>query len=480
MSDTKPLPNRWLIAIMGTCLQLCLGTVYAWSYFQKPLCDTYNWTNSQVALAFSLAICFLGLSAAWGGINLPKMGPTKLAVSGGILFGLGYLLGALALHLQSLALLYIGYGVIGGCGLGLGYVTPVATSVKWFPDKKGFVSGMVVMGFGFGALIMSKVLAPWLMEFTGKNLVQVFAYLGGLFLILPTICGSFMQNPPAGYVPEGWTPPAAATTASGQSADDAVAPLGSYLMSGKFLCMWLLFFCNITAGIAIIGFQSPLLQDLYIKSDPQYQVMTDLRKLDKEEKAKQDEAVKAGTPAEEAKKITVMTPDQRKSFTDLTGILAGFGATLIALSSIFNGLGRFFWGGLSDKIGRVQAFRILMGTQILVFLALVFVGNPTIFSILFCYILLCYGGGFGTMPSFVGDVFGAKMMGVVYGFVLTAWSAAGIAGPLLVAWIKDSFPAEATAYSFYMGAGFMAVGFVFTLLTTNDRLIVQAEAPKAA
>jgi MFS transporter, OFA family, oxalate/formate antiporter len=212
------VPNRWRIALMGTLLQLCLGTVYAWSFFQNPLMDAYHWTNAQVAWVFSTAICFLGLAAAWGGINLAKYGPRKLAMAGGILFGAGYLLGALALHLESLALLYLGYGVIGGIGLGLGYVTPVATAAKWFPDKKGLVTGMVVMGFGFGALLMSKVLAPTLVQWTGGNYVTVFAALGVFFLAVTLPVASLLRNPPAGYVPRGYVPPAA----SGGGATSAV------------------------------------------------------------------------------------------------------------------------------------------------------------------------------------------------------------------------------------------------------------------
>ena len=437
--------NRWLIAIMGTLLQMCLGTVYAWSYFQKPLVVGFGWSNAAVAGAFSTAICALGLAAAWGGINLAKYGPTKLAMGGGALFGIGYLLGAYALNVHSLVLLYIGYGLIGGSGLGLGYVTPVATCAKWFPDKKGFITGMVVMGFGLGALLMSKIFAPMLMEYTQGNVMMVFAYLGVIFLVLTIPIGSFMKNPPAGYVPEGFTPPPAPVSATGKAMEEVIHPTLTYIMSKKFIIMWLIFFCNITAGIAIIGFQSPLLQDLYISSDAQYGVVRELKAL------------------------AAPTAEQTAQLNDLIKILAGFGATLIGITSLFNGLGRFFWGGLSDKIGRVQAFRLLVGTQILVFVALAYVGNPWIFGLLFCYILLCYGGGFGTMPSFVLDVYGAKMMPTVYGIILTAWSAAGIVGPQFAGIIKDKFPAQASLYTFWAGAGVLAVGLILSFLIGNEK-----------
>jgi OFA family oxalate/formate antiporter-like MFS transporter len=419
------MSKRWVVAIMGTLLQLCLGTVYAWSYFQKPVMDANNWNNSQAAWAFSLAIFFLGLGAAWGGMNLAKKGPRMLAMGGGLLFGIGYLVGGYALSIGSLPLLYIGYGVIGGFGLGLGYVTPIATAAKWFPDKKGFITGMVVMGFGFGALLMAKVLAPIFMATFSGNVSQVFTALGILMLVLTLPAGYFLTNPPAGFVPTGYTPPA--TTGASQAADTLTAK--QCILSSRFLLMWVMFFFNIIAGIMFIGFQSPLLQDL--------------KKLKLDPATLTDPAVIAG--------------------------LAASGATLIAISSIFNGVGRFFWGGLSDKIGRVNAFRLILGSQCLVFLALLVVKNPIVFGVLVCYILLCYGGGFGTMPSFCLDVFGAKNMPTVYGTIITAWGTAGIVGPQIVAFVKDHYAAQAAQYSFITGASLLLLGLLITLALSNKR-----------
>ncbi|WP_243688564.1 L-lactate MFS transporter [Geotalea toluenoxydans] len=376
--------NRWLIAVICTLLMVNLGTVYAWSFFQKPLCDAYFWSNSQVAWAFSLAICFLGLAAAAGGMLLPKTGPTILALLGGMLFGCGYLLAALALRMHSLPLLYAGYGVIGGTGLGLSYVTPVATVARWFPDRKGFATGMVVMGFGFGALLMSKVLAPLLLAQLGGDMVRVFAVMGVVFLLLVIPAAAFVRNPPTGWMPSGCILPLAG---AGSGPDKHGRGTRACLISREFALLWVIFFCNITAGIAIIGFQSPLFQDIWSKADPA---------LGKE-------------------------------------ALARYGATLIAVSSIFNGIGRFLWGGISDRIGRRETFRVILGTQLLAFILLTYTDNPWLFALLVCYILLCYGGGFGTMPSFVLDLFGSRVMPAVYGTILTAWSAAGIAGPQLVA-----------------------------------------------
>jgi OFA family oxalate/formate antiporter-like MFS transporter len=345
-------------------------------------------------------------------------------MTGGALFALGYLLAACALYWKSLALLYVGYGVIGGIGLGLGYVTPIATAAKWFPDKKGLVTGMVVMGFGFGALLMSKVLAPQLMIWTGGNLVTVFAVLGLLFAVFTLIPAAFLKNPPAGYAPPGYVParpkePSGPAGVAGE--DSALACLGGF----KFAMMWVMFFCNITAGISIISLQSPLMQDLWKRIDPSLAAV----------------------------------------------VVAGYGATLIAISSLFNGAGRFFWGGLSDRIGRIQAFRTMLATEIVAFGLLIWTGNPWVFGALVCYVLLCYGGGFGTMPSFVLDVYGPKMMAVMYGVILTAWSAGGIVGPLIFAAIKDQFAkdtARAATYSFVTAAVFLVAGLAVSLWLTNQ------------
>jgi OFA family oxalate/formate antiporter-like MFS transporter len=427
---------------MGTVLQLVLGTVYAWSYFQKPIMTTFGWSNVQAMWIFSLAICFLGIGAAIGGMNLAKLGPKKLALAGAILWGSGWLISALAISMHSLVLFYVGFGVIGGLGLGFGYVTPVATAAKWFPDKKGFITGMVVMGFGLGALLMSKVIAPMLMggfntalksipadgvideaikATLTSELSGVFLYAGLIMLVMAVAAASVMKNPPAGYVPAGFTPPAVSAATKG--GEDKLTAKGC-ILSKKFWLMWIIFFLNISAGIMFIGLQSPMLQDLLKKT---------------------------GSTLDAA-------------------ALAAVGGTLIAISSLFNGIGRFFWGGLSDKIGRIQAFRLILGTQTLVFLAMIWVGNPWLFGILVCYVLLCYGGGFGTMPSFVGDIFTAKLMPVVYGTILTAWSTAGIVGPQIAAFIKDKFAAEAPTYTFITGAVMLAIGVLIAFTLNNKSL----------
>ena len=199
--------KRWFIAIMGTLLQVVLGTVYAWSFFQKPIVTAYGWTNVQTMWIFSLAILFLGIAAAVGGLLLPKYGPQKLASLGALLYGGGYLLSAYAMFIGSLPLFYLGFGVVGGIGLGLGYVTPVATVSKWFPDKKGFITGLVVMGFGLGAFVMSKIIAPIFIEVADGSMVQVFLYISVILIVVGVSAGLCLKNPPIGYIPKNYIPP---------------------------------------------------------------------------------------------------------------------------------------------------------------------------------------------------------------------------------------------------------------------------------
>jgi len=400
---------------MGTILQLCLGTVYAWSYFQSLLVQSYRWSYTDTAWAFSLVICTLGISAAWAGVNLPRFGPRKLAVTGGLLFSLSYVLGGLALHLESRTLFYLGYGVVGGFGIGLGYVTPVSTVAKWFPDKKGLVTGVVVMGFGIGAFVMSKVLVPVLLLATDGDLVRVFVSLGVLFALVLLPVTLFMTDPPG----------TGASAGVSSVVMPAEVPTKQYLMSSQFVIMWLMFFCNIAAGISVISFQSPLLQEVWGLADPTVEPAT----------------------------------------------LAVYGATLIAVSSLFNGVGRLFWGMVSDRIGRVESFRLLLASQMIVFGVLMTERDPWIFSALVCYVLLCFGGGFGTMPSFVIDVFPPKRMSVMYGALLTAWAAAGVVGPMLVASVKDFYPDRAVIYCFLVGVMFLGAGFICSFLATNERCV---------
>ena len=409
---------RAITLLLCTVLQVCFGTVYAWSFFQTLLVRQLGWTFTETAIAFSLTIFSLGCSAAWAGAMLPKLGPRKLAIIGSVMFAGGYLLAGLALHIDFLPLFYLGYGVIGGAGIGLGYVTPVATAAKWYPDRKGLATGIVVMGFGVGAFLLSIVLAPILIVHTEGDLPLVFAGLGILFAAILLPSSYFLRDPPPGYRIT------AAGAATVLQEDEDSGTVKDCLQSREFAIMWLVFFFNIAAGIAVISFQSSLLQDVWGLADP------------------------------------AIEPE----------VLAQYGATLIAVSSLCNGAGRLFWGLLSDRIGRVRVFRILLGSQMVVFGILMTESNPWVFSALICYVLLCFGGGFATMPSFVLDVFGAKKMSVIYGAILTAWAAAGIFGPVYVGYIKDQYPDRAVIYCFLIGVLILGLGFTFSYLLNDDRV----------
>ena len=410
------------MAILVSCvtLQVCFGTVYAWSFFQTMLVRQLGWTYMETALAFSLAIFFLGVAAAWAGMALPKLGPRKLALAGSIMFCGGYLIASLALAAEQTVLFYVGYGVIGGAGIGLGYVTPVATVAKWFPDRKGLATGTVVMGFGVGALLLSKLLAPVLVVYSEGDLPTVFFGLGIIFAFILVPASLLLSNPPPSLGASG-----AAAAHAGEGGSE-VAPSSEYMKSREFICMWVVFFCNIAAGISVISFQSSLLQDVWGLAAPALEPET----------------------------------------------LAAYGATLIAASSVCNGVGRLFWGLLSDRVGRVRVFRILLGSQMVVFGVLMTEQNPWVFSVLVCYVLLCFGGGFATMPSFIMDVFGTRRMSTIYGAILTAWAAAGIIGPLYVGYLKDQYPDRAVTYCFLIGILMLGLGYVFTYLLNDDRILL--------
>ena len=421
--------NRWVLATLCSVLSLCLGAVYAWSYFQPLLVEEYRWSNTQTSWAFSLDIFFLGLSAAWGGINLPRIGPKKLAVAGALLFTAGYAVAATALALKSLFLFYLGYGALTGTGTGLAYVTPMSTVIKWFPDRKGVVTGMVSMGFGLGAFVVTVILAPFLMRILNANLHWVFATLGGSLGAVAIASAVMVKNPPAGFLPKGYTPTEARQDRFrdpyAQALEAMDLPLADYVLTGEFGFMWVMFFLNITAGLSIISLQSPLYQDICRFDDPTMERST----------------------------------------------LAAYGAALIAVSSLCNGFGRIFWGVASERLGRVNTFRVLLASQMVVFGILMTEHDRWIVAILICYMLSCFGGGFAVMPSLMVDVYGQKRMSRVFGVILTAWAVAGILGPLMVASLKDNYPDRAVVYIFLLGIHVLGAGFVFSFLVNDDQFI---------
>ena len=297
----------------------------------------------------------------------------------------------------------------------------MSTVTKWFPDKKGLLTGIVAMGFGLGAFVLSVVLAPILMRAFHGNLTLVFAALGAILGSAAFGSAAMLRDPPAGYLPTGYIPPAKDARAADPLAEleeESDLPLREYVLAGQHAIMWFIFFLNIMAGISIVSFLSRL-------DDPTLE----------------------------------------------RSVIVGYGATLIAVSSLFNGLGRIVWGSVSDRLGRINTFRLLLASQLIVFGILMTEHNPWVFAILVCYVLSCFGGGFAIMPSMVIDVYGPKRMSRVYGVILTAWSAAGILGPLIVASLKDNYPDRAILYSFLFGILVLGIGFIFSFLAYDDRFI---------
>jgi len=361
--------NRWVVAAAGVFLQVALGAVYAWSVFRIPLAKQSGWTIPEVTLTFTICIFVLGIAAFFGGLWLNRKGPRIVALTGGSLYGTGVFLASFSEH--KLWWLYLSYGVIGGIGLGFGYIVPVAVLVKWFPERRGLITGIAVGGFGAGALITAPV-AMRLIQTVG--VLHTFAYLGVAFLIVTVISAAFMQNPPEGWKPEGWSPTAA--QASQRAKRDYT--LGEALGTWQWWALWLLLFLNTSAGISVISQEAPIFQEL----------------------ARVSAVVAAG---------------------------------MVGVVSLGNAFGRVFWAWVSDTVTRKVTFFMMFLSQVLLFWFLPSITSAGLLTAVAFVILLCYGGGFGTMPAFAADYFGAKNVGPIYGLMLTAWGFASAFGPLLIA-----------------------------------------------
>ena len=365
--------NRWGVALAGIFLQISLGSVYAWSVFRVPLAKQFNWSISEVTLTFTISILALGFAAFFGGLWLKKVGPRVVAITGGALYGGGILLASFSYH--GLWWLYMSYGVISGIGLGFAYIVPISVLVKWFPDKRGLMTGIAVGGFGAGALITAPI-ATRLINNVG--VLHTFAYLGGAYLIAAVTSAFFLQNPPEGWLPEGWKPAEKQQVQNNGKNFTLIEALKTW----QWWALWLLLFLNTSAGISVISQEAPMFQE----------------------------------------------------FASVTPLIA---AGMVGIVSIGNALGRVFWAWVSDFIGRRFTFSIMFIIQILLFWFLPSFHSITGITIIVFLILMCYGGGFGTMPAFVADYFGSVNVGAIYGLMLTAWGFASAFGPLLIAHLRQ-------------------------------------------
>jgi OFA family oxalate/formate antiporter-like MFS transporter len=373
-TTNQGLPNRWLLAGGGVLMQLALGAVYAWSVFKIPLSKAFGWSGTDVTWAFSLAILVLGFAAFIGGLWMRRVGPRIVGITAGVCYGAGVALSGLSGG--NIWILWLSYGLLGGLGLGLGYIVPLATLVKWFPDRRGFITGLAVAGFGGGALITAPA-AQKLIDSFGP--LTTLAILGACYLVMVVLGASIMRNPPEGWRPAGWEPSVK------QQEQLAVREytLKEALSTWQWYALWATLFLNVIAGISIISQASPMAQDI-------------------------------------------------------SGVNAQIAAGMVGLISIANGIGRLAWAWLSDAIGRRNVFLIMFLLQAILFFILPSQREFTALASICFVVISCYGGGFGTMPAFAADFFGTKWVGSIYGLMLTAWGFGGVFGPLLVANIRQA------------------------------------------
>lgn len=394
--------NRWLMALAAVGVHICIGSVYAWSVYTNPIKEAMEWTLTDVTIAFSIAIFFLGLSAALLGKFVERRGPRVSAMISAVLFGVGTVGSGFAITMESKMMLYFFYGVLGGTGLGIGYIAPVSTLVKWFPDKRGMATGLAIMGFGFAAAVWGPTIKILISD---VGVAQTFMILGVTYFVIMMASALYLEKPEEGYLPEGFKKK---VEAGHKIIKQDLAMLGAHeaVKTPRFYGLWLMIFINVTCGIAIIGVASPLLQEVL-------------------------------------------------------GVSALVAAAAVGLMGIFNGAGRIFWASLSDYLTRPIVYIIFFATQAVAFYVLPSVTEIIIFQIILYFIMSCYGGGFASLPAYIGDVFGTKELGAIHGYVLTAWAAAGLVGPTIIAMVKDS--TGSYAETLYVFSGFFVVALVISI-----------------
>lgn len=454
--------NRWKVPPASVAIHLCLGSVYAWSLFNPPLTRVLgvvgsaadDWSLSSVVWIFSVAIVFLGLSAAFGGRWLEQVGPRMVGVVSTICWCGGFLLSALGAEWHQLWMLYLGYGVIGGCGLGLGYVSPVSTLIRWFPDRRGMAAGIAIMGFGGGAMVATPLKETLLRHFfvtpqylgaaeetdletrdgrryaningsprevvvisaseakqlpaacepgvyvvgTGRTgIVQTFLSLAAIYFVVMIVAAFSYRIPAPGWQPAGWTPPDAAA-AQQKMITARNVELNQALRTPQFYLLWIMLCFNVTAGIGVLGVAKTMITEIFGGSLPSI-------------------------------------------------VTGSFAATYVLMTSVFNMIGRFFWASTSDVIGRKNTYHIFFAAGIVLYLLIPYAAyrggvEPSVVWLVLFYavtmlIFTLYGGGFATIPAYIADLFGTKFVGGIHGRLLTAWSTAGVLGPVAISQLRD-------------------------------------------
>jgi OFA family oxalate/formate antiporter-like MFS transporter len=366
-------PNRWLIAAAGVTVQTGLGTAYAWSVYRRPLSDAFGWSITEVTLTFSLLILTAGFAAFLGGVWLRRSGPRRVAVCAGVLYGAGVVLASLSA--DRLPVLYLTYGLMAGAGFGLGYIVPIATLVKWFPDRRGFITGLAVSGVAAGSLIASPIAAE-LIESIG--VLDTLALLGAVYLVVIVGAALLLRDPPPGYRPAGWMP-----VAGGGNGERRTFDLRGALRTPQWYLLWAIFFLNVTAGVGFISEGAPMAREL-------------------------------------------------------VGVGAVAAAGIVGTAFIGDAVGRVTWPWLSDWVGRRAVLAAIFLIQAGLFVGLTLTESSAVFALLGALVLFCYGGSSGTMAATTADLFGSRHVGSIYGLMLTAWGFGGVLGPLVIAALRES------------------------------------------
>jgi len=373
------MKNRWLIALSAIAIHLSIGGAYAYSVYKLPLGEEMGWSSTQITIAFTIMMGLAGSSAAVFGSFVERNGPRKSAIVAAILFGLGQAGSGIAVLLDSVVLFWLTYGLLSGLGLGIGYISPVSTLVKWFPDRRGLATGMAVLGFGSGALITAPVAAS-LMSSVGIS--STYFILGAGYFILMMIGALYIAPPPKNWLPKGME----------QDLKDGKKEISQDLRqltareavkTKHFWMLWSMKLINTTAGIMMISVASPMSQEV-------------------------------------------------------VGLTVAGAATLVGIMGIFNGGGRLAWAAASDYLGRSNVFIMFFAIQLVAFILLPLTTSIFMFQLLILLVVSCYGGGFSNLPAFAGDLFGTKQLGAIHGYLLTTWSIGGVFGPIIVSVIKES------------------------------------------
>lgn len=495
----KPGFNRWLVPPAAVAIHLCIGMCYGLSVFWLPMSQALgitqpvacpsasdsvvasvlqalfatscDWPVTSVLIIFTIGIVFLGLSAAVFGGWLERAGPRKAGVAAALCWGGGFIISGVGMLIHQLWVIWLGLGVIGGIGLGLGYISPVSTLIKWFPDRRGMATGMAIMGFGGGAMIGSPlavilmnggnfinvdlpVIGQWQLHFDGFRTAtdvgvwQTFMVMGAIYIVA-MLCGAFgYRVPPEGWQPDGWTPPTsshAMITSGNVHLDDAHK-------TPQFWLIWIVLCMNVSAGIGVLAMASPMLQEIFAGSliglpDVSFEALNETQKI------------------------------------SIAAIAGGF----VGLLSLFNAGGRFFWASLSDYIGRKRTYFVFFALGMVLYGSaptLAAWGALALFVAAFCVILSMYGGGFATVPAYLADIFGTKFVGAIHGRLLTAWSTAGVLGPMVIGYIRDAQIAagipKAQVYNqtMYILVGFLIVGLIANALIrpVHDKHLMKVDA----